>query len=132
MSDSSALTTASASCANHASGDSAALDGCTAVVAMARSYVGADFRPTFHAGFGWGMMGVVTALRWEWRTFGDHFATAEKRFDLLKPESVADTDETYLLSARSVDAVKVRGGLMDVKRLEQVDDDGLELWKPLM
>ena len=43
-----------------------------------------------------------------------------------------ESDETYLLSAEGVDAVKVRDGLMDVKHLEQVDDDGLELWKPVM
>ena len=43
-----------------------------------------------------------------------------------------DTAETYMLSAESVDAVKVRDGLMDVKHLEQVNDDGLELWKPVM
>ena len=43
-----------------------------------------------------------------------------------------ESDETYLLSAEGVDAVKIREGVMDVKRLEQVDDDGLELWKPVM
>ena len=48
-----------------------------------------------------------------------------------EPERVAESDETYLLSAEGVDAVKVRDGQMDVKHLEQVDD-GLELWKPVM
>jgi exopolyphosphatase / guanosine-5'-triphosphate,3'-diphosphate pyrophosphatase len=28
--------------------------------------------------------------------------------------------------------VKIRDGLMDVKQLDQVDEDGLELWKPVM
>ena len=50
----------------------------------------------------------------------------------MEPERVAESDETYLLSAEGVDAVKLRDGLMDVKHLEQVDDDGLELWKPVM
>ena len=50
----------------------------------------------------------------------------------MEPERVVESDETYLLSAEGVDAVKVRDGLMDVKHLEQVDDDGLELWKPVM
>ena len=49
-----------------------------------------------------------------------------------EPDRAVESDETYLLSAESVDAVKVRDGLMDVKHLEQVDDDGLELWKPVM
>ena len=72
----------------------------------------------------------MTGLRWEWRTFGEQFAEVEAR--LGEPERVVDTDETYLISGASVDAVKVRNSLMDVKRLEQVDDDGLELWKPVM
>ena len=74
----------------------------------------------------------MTALRWEWRTFGEQFGGAEERLGSLEPERVAESDETYLLSAEGVDAVKVRDGLMDVKHLEQVDDDGLELWKPVM
>ena len=77
-------------------------------------------------------MSVVTALRWEWRTFGDEFGAAEDRFGSIDPDLVTESDETYALSAESVDAVKVRGGLMDVKHLEQVNDDGLELWKPVM
>ena len=74
----------------------------------------------------------MTALRWEWRTFGERFGGAEERLGSIEPERVAESDETYLLSAEGVDAVKVRDGLMDVKHLEQVDDDGLELWKPVM
>jgi exopolyphosphatase/guanosine-5'-triphosphate,3'-diphosphate pyrophosphatase len=66
--------------------------------------------------------------RWEWRTFGaDDSAFAE-----LSPESVQESDELYLLSAQSDASVKVRGGLMDVKRLEHVNDDGLEQWLPVM
>jgi exopolyphosphatase / guanosine-5'-triphosphate,3'-diphosphate pyrophosphatase len=74
---------------------------------------------------------VLTALRWEWRTFGDSLGGAEERLGSMEPERVAESDETYLLSAEGVDAVKVRDGLMDVKHLERVGD-GLELWKPVM
>jgi exopolyphosphatase / guanosine-5'-triphosphate,3'-diphosphate pyrophosphatase len=74
----------------------------------------------------------MTALRWEWRTFGERLGEAEERLAALEPGRVAQSDETYLLSAEGVDAVKVRDGLMDVKHLAQVDDDGLELWKPVM
>ena len=74
----------------------------------------------------------MTALRWEWRTFGEQFGGAEERLGAMEPERVVESDETYLLSAEGVDAVKLRDGLMDVKHLEQVDDDGLELWKPVM
>jgi exopolyphosphatase / guanosine-5'-triphosphate,3'-diphosphate pyrophosphatase len=72
------------------------------------------------------------SLRWEWRTFGDELGAAERRLAALEPERVTESDETYLLAAEPRDAVKVRGGLMDVKHLERVDDDGLELWKPVM
>jgi exopolyphosphatase / guanosine-5'-triphosphate,3'-diphosphate pyrophosphatase len=74
----------------------------------------------------------LTALRWEWRTFGEQFGGAEERLGSIGPERVVESDETYLLSAGGVDAVKVRDGLMDVKHLEQVDDNRLELWKPVM
>jgi exopolyphosphatase/guanosine-5'-triphosphate,3'-diphosphate pyrophosphatase len=74
----------------------------------------------------------VTALRWEWRTFGDRFGGAEVRLGSTEPERRTESDETYLLSALGVDTVKVRDGLMDVKHLERVDDDGLELWEPVM
>jgi exopolyphosphatase / guanosine-5'-triphosphate,3'-diphosphate pyrophosphatase len=72
------------------------------------------------------------ALRWEWRTFGDRFGAAERRLDSVHIDNVAESDETYLISSAGQDAVKVRAGMMDVKHLEQVDDDGLELWKPVM
>jgi exopolyphosphatase / guanosine-5'-triphosphate,3'-diphosphate pyrophosphatase len=74
----------------------------------------------------------VTPLRWEWRTFGEQFGGADERLGSVEPERVVDTDETYVLTSQSVDAVKVRFGLMDVKHLEQVNADGLELWKPVM
>jgi exopolyphosphatase/guanosine-5'-triphosphate,3'-diphosphate pyrophosphatase len=74
----------------------------------------------------------MTPLRWEWRTFGGRFGGAEERFGSAGPEHVVDTDETYLLTSQSVDAVKVRSGAMDVKHLEQVNGDGLELWKPVL
>lgn len=72
------------------------------------------------------------ALRWEWRTFGDRFGAADGRLGSMPFESVVESDETYLLSAEGRDAVKVRDGLMDVKHLERVDGDDLELWKPVM
>jgi exopolyphosphatase / guanosine-5'-triphosphate,3'-diphosphate pyrophosphatase len=69
--------------------------------------------------------------RWEWRTFGDDFGAAESDFDRRSPERVQEGDELYLLSAGGGDTVKVRDGLMDVKHLEQVNDDGLEQWVPV-
>jgi len=70
--------------------------------------------------------------RWEWRTFGDDLGNAERHFAELRPERVEDSDETYLLSRLSEASVKVRGGKLDVKRLERVNDDGLEQWRPVL
>jgi exopolyphosphatase/guanosine-5'-triphosphate,3'-diphosphate pyrophosphatase len=69
--------------------------------------------------------------RWEWRTFGDDFGAADERFAALSPDSVQESDEIYLLSLESDECVKIRDGLLDVKHLELVNDDGLEQWKPI-
>ena len=76
--------------------------------------------------------GMTIIPRWEWRTFGESFGPAEERFAALTPERVEESDETYLLSTRSDASVKIRGGVMDVKHLEAVNDDGLEQWLPVL
>ena len=45
---------------------------------------------------------------------------------------VQKSDELYLLSEESDASVKVRDDLMDVKRLEAVDGNGLEQWRPVL
>ncbi len=71
--------------------------------------------------------------RWEWRAFGERFGAAEERFVALSPESATESDELYLLSgADDGDTVKVRAELMDVKRLVEVNADGLEQWVPVL
>ncbi|HEY7621619.1 MAG TPA: hypothetical protein VH834_17705 [Solirubrobacteraceae bacterium] len=75
---------------------------------------------------------VTIIPRWEWRTFGERFGAAEERFASLSPERAQDSDDLYLLSRHSDASVKVRGGVMDVKRLQSVDDDGLEQWMPVL
>ena len=71
-------------------------------------------------------------MRWEWRTFGDELGDAETRLRALTPERLQESDETYLISGAVDHAVKAREGLMDIKNLEQVNRDGLELWRPVM
>src|SRR5262249_10243722 len=75
---------------------------------------------------------AVTVPRWEWRTFGEHFGTAESTFAALTPHQVVESDELYLISVEGEETVKVRDELMDVKRLHHVDDVGLEQWSPVM
>jgi len=45
---------------------------------------------------------------------------------------VQESDELYLLSQESDASVKVRDTYMDVKRLEAVDGNGLEQWRPVL
>jgi len=70
--------------------------------------------------------------RWEWRTWGTDFGEADARFAALKPEMVQESDEIYLVSSVTDRAVKIRMGLMDIKSLEQVNEAGLEQWRPVL
>jgi exopolyphosphatase / guanosine-5'-triphosphate,3'-diphosphate pyrophosphatase len=74
----------------------------------------------------------VIVPRWEWRTFGQTFGEAEELLARGGAGRVEESDEIYLLSEESDASVKVRDGLMDVKRLEGVDGNGLEQWRPVL
>ena len=69
--------------------------------------------------------------RWEWRTF-DEVAPAAARLASETPGDVQDSDELYMVSGGGEDTVKVRAGLVDVKMLEEIDDHGLERWRPVL
>ena len=70
--------------------------------------------------------------RWEWRAFGESFGGAETRLGELTADLEEESDDLYLLSVASNASVKVRGGLLDLKKLQRVDEDGLEQWKPVL
>jgi exopolyphosphatase/guanosine-5'-triphosphate,3'-diphosphate pyrophosphatase len=74
----------------------------------------------------------VIVPRWEWRSFGDQFGEADTAFAALPIEQVVESTELYVLSVSGTDVVKIRDDLMDIKHLQQVSDDGLEQWTPLM
>ncbi|HSE96535.1 MAG TPA: Ppx/GppA family phosphatase, partial [Methylomirabilota bacterium] len=69
--------------------------------------------------------------RWEWRSFGQRFGEAAEHLAAIPPDSVQESDETYLLSGTG-ENVKVRDGLMDIKVLLEVNADGLERWNPAL
>ena len=75
----------------------------------------------------------MTAIvpRWEWRTFGTRFGSAEAAFATMTPEETKDSDELYLLVPGGAN-VKVRDDLLDIKVLQEVDAYGLEQWEPVM
>ncbi len=69
--------------------------------------------------------------RWEWRTFGK---TIETRIDLSAYPQIrhAESSEIYLATSTSRDNPKIRGEAIDIKRLQSVDDVGLEQWTPVL
>lgn len=70
--------------------------------------------------------------RWEWRTFGQSFGQAENRIKELTGDSVRRSTEKYILSSKSNENCKIRDDLMDVKSLQQVNEDKLEQWYPTL
>ena len=70
--------------------------------------------------------------RWEWRTFGTALEPAESMLQALPVERTQESAERYVLSVHDDASVKIRDGLMDVKHLDRVNDDGLELWTPIL
>jgi exopolyphosphatase/guanosine-5'-triphosphate,3'-diphosphate pyrophosphatase len=70
---------------------------------------------------------VTIVPRWEWRAFGER-----NPFGSIAAGEIEDRDELYLLTPAADASVKVSDGLVDVKRLLEVDDDGLERWVPVL
>jgi exopolyphosphatase / guanosine-5'-triphosphate,3'-diphosphate pyrophosphatase len=69
--------------------------------------------------------------RWEWRTFGHEFGTAEEKIKTYGAK-VRESSEVYILSTKSMDNTKIRDMLMDIKTLVQVDANTLEQWNPVL
>lgn len=70
--------------------------------------------------------------RWEWRTFTNDLGTAEANIRKHPEGKTRESSEVYILSEVSMDNTKVRDNLMDIKTLQQVNEDRLELWLPIM
>jgi exopolyphosphatase/guanosine-5'-triphosphate,3'-diphosphate pyrophosphatase len=70
--------------------------------------------------------------RWEWRTFGENFTETENILATMECSRVKVSEEIYILSKNSCENCKIRNSLMDIKMLQQVDENGLELWKPVL
>lgn len=70
--------------------------------------------------------------RWEWRTFTNDLKKAEVNIRKHPEGKTRESAEVYILSEVSMDNTKVRDNLMDIKTLQQVNEDRLELWLPIM
>ena len=70
--------------------------------------------------------------RWEWRTFEAVPRAAADHLLGQQPLQVQTKDEIYLLSPTSEASVKIRDAQLEVKCLEERDESGLELWRPVL
>lgn len=70
--------------------------------------------------------------RWEWRAFGDSFGGTDNPFAGYRPSGTQDSDEIYFLSPATSENVKVRDGLLDIKKFQLANADALEQWKPVL
>lgn len=70
--------------------------------------------------------------RWEWRTFTNDLGKAETNIRKHPEGKTRESSEVYILSEVSMDNTKVRDDLMDIKTLQQVNEDRLEQWLPIM
>ncbi len=69
--------------------------------------------------------------RWEWRTFGSDLQEFLDVFKQYEKTGVKESEETYILSRKSDDNIKIRFELIDMKTLLRHSDDGLEQWTVL-
>lgn len=70
------------------------------------------------------------APRWEWRTFGADLSAIEAKIGLAIQVAPRRSEEIYLLSPATPHSAKIRDSALEVKRLLQVGENGLELWTP--
>lgn len=70
--------------------------------------------------------------RWEWRTFGEAFGDSETKIQANQLGNLKKSGEKYILSRKSDENCKIRDDLMDIKSLQQVNDDKLEQWYPTL
>ena len=70
--------------------------------------------------------------RWEWRTFTNDLGKSESNIRKYPEGKTRESSEVYILSEVSMDNTKVRDDLMDIKTLQQVNEDRLEQWLPIM
>ena len=77
------------------------------------------------------MSGVIIP-RWEWRTFKEDLGSEGAKLLSHGEPMLKESKEVYVLSRKSNENTKIRDGLMDIKSLQAVNDDGLEQWRPIM
>jgi len=70
--------------------------------------------------------------RWEYRVFAEDLGEIDGNVRAHECTRVLDSAEDYIICRSSGNNVKVRDGLLDIKQLENINDDTLEQWMPVM
>lgn len=70
--------------------------------------------------------------RWEYRVFAEDLGAIEENLRKHEVTRVKESAEDYIVCRTSGNNVKVRDGLLDIKQLENVGEDTLEQWMPVM
>ena len=70
--------------------------------------------------------------RWEYRVFAEDLGAVEGNIREHEVTRVKESTEDYIVCRSSGNNVKVRDGLLDIKQLENTNEDTLEQWMPVM
>ena len=73
-----------------------------------------------------------TRPRWEARWIEDALPVHPAVLEQWNATTATMSEESYFVSFRTPHNGKVRRGILEVKRLLQLSDDGLELWTPVL
>jgi hypothetical protein len=70
--------------------------------------------------------------RWEYRVFAEDLGAVEGNIRAHERTRVKESEEDYIVCRTSGNNVKVRDGLLDIKKLENTNEDNLEQWRPVL
>ena len=70
--------------------------------------------------------------RWEYRVFAEDLGAVETNIRAHDCTRELDSAEDYIICRTNGNNVKIRDGLLDIKQLENVNDDTLEQWMPVL
>lgn len=74
---------------------------------------------------------ISLAPRWEWRTFAPDLSALRGKLHSLDGATAKYSRETYIVCDSPRYNTKIRFEVLDVKRLIEVDPNGLQLWNPV-
>jgi adenylate cyclase len=69
--------------------------------------------------------------RWEWRCFAPSLASIAQAASIPTDAAPHESDEIYLLASNEKLNANLRDGVLDIKRLRQTSNAGLQLWEPV-